>query len=100
MLCGAWLPLFANCFVINWLLAQPGVRHLREPTTAQSSIVDQRQQVRPGLKLAVAQDTVEEMAKSMANTEAGSTQASAAELYAFLKRVAPSPQPWVCMDVC
>ena len=29
------------------------------------------------------------MAKSMATTEGGSTQASAAELYAFLKRVQP-----------
>ena len=39
--------------------------------------------------LTLVQDTVEEMAKSMASNEAGTTQASAAELYAFLKRVWP-----------
>ena len=41
------------------------------------------------------QDTVEEMAKSMATTEDGSTQTSAAELYAFMRRVSsPAALLW------
>ncbi|CAL8464272.1 g3807 [Coccomyxa elongata] len=45
---------------------------------------------RVGVKLEVArflQDTVSEMAKQMKSSKTGETQASAAELYAFMKRV-------------
>lgn len=37
--------------------------------------------------LACAQDTVSEMAKNMKSNKTGETQASAAELYAFMKQV-------------
>ena len=47
-----------------------------------------------GAKLEVAkflQDTVSEMAKDMRSSKTGAAQASAADLYQFMKRVGPSP---------
>lgn len=38
-------------------------------------------------KASCMQDTVSEMAKQMKSSKTGETQASAAELYAFMKRV-------------
>ena len=40
-------------------------------------------------RLLHAQDTVQEMAKNMKSSKTGATQASAAELYDFMKRVRP-----------
>lgn len=58
---------------------------------------------RVGAKLEVArflQDTVSEMAKDMRTTKTGATQASAADLYQFMKRVSRQKPLLFTSPVC
>lgn len=44
------------------------------------------------------QDTVQEMAKDMTTSTSGATQASAAQLYDFMKRVCPPAFTLLCLN--